>query len=374
MTAHSSAAPEIGRVYARARQLAREIGRLAELFPPLWGSWLVAFTSGDVATANRLLTELFGIAHDQASPELLLQAHHAALPTTLIALGELAAARAATLRAASPCTSRTCITNTHSFMAVTIPDVCGHVHGAVVRAVLGFPDEAVRQMDRRPRLARKASSIRRRSPKRSGFRPSSATCGGSCIAVRDFVSAALPVLSEHGSAVGMANAMMLRGWAVTNEGRVTEGVADLGAGLSAWRATGSKYQVPYRLARAADAYRIAGDVVAGLALTAEALEAMERSQNRWVTRRFTVCGANCCCSPTTLATPRSCFERALAAARLQCTRLLELRAATSLARLWRHQDRRREARDLLAPIYHWFTEGFDAPDLKDAKALLDELA
>ena len=69
----------------------------------------------------------------------------------------------------------------------------------------------------------------------------------------------------------------------------------------------------------------------------------------------------------------TCLERALAAARLQSARLLELRAAVSLARLWRDQGERAKARDLLSPIYDWFTEGFDAPDLKDAKALLEQL-
>jgi predicted ATPase len=67
------------------------------------------------------------------------------------------------------------------------------------------------------------------------------------------------------------------------------------------------------------------------------------------------------------------FEKALAIARVQKAKSWELRAATSLARLWRDQGKRQQARDLLAPIYGWFTEGFDTLDLKDAKALLDEL-
>jgi predicted ATPase len=166
---------------------------------------------------------------------------------------------------------------------------------------------------------------------------------------------------------------MLRGWALTDEGRVTEGIADLRAGLSAWRATGSKYQVPYRLARAADAYWIAGDVDAGLALIAEALEAMELSQYRWGSPEVHRLRGDLLLLADQPRDAEMCLERALAAARLQSARLLELRAAISLARLWRDQGKRAKARDLLGSIYNWFTEGFDTRDLKDAKALLEQL-
>ena len=79
-------------------------------------------------------------------------------------------------------------------------------------------------------------------------------------------------------------------------------------------------------------------------------------------------------SPDGAAEAKACYERALAVARDQGARLWELRAATSLARLWRDQGERAEAHDLLAPVYGWFTEGFDTADLKEAKGLLDELA
>ncbi len=73
------------------------------------------------------------------------------------------------------------------------------------------------------------------------------------------------------------------------------------------------------------------------------------------------------------ADAEGCFQHAIRIARKQTAHSLELRAATSLARLWSGQGRRREAHDLLAPVYGWFTEGFDTADLKEAKALLDEL-
>jgi predicted ATPase len=80
------------------------------------------------------------------------------------------------------------------------------------------------------------------------------------------------------------------------------------------------------------------------------------------------------CRPSDVATAEAAFIRAVDVARSQSAKLFELHASVSLARLWRDQGKQVEARDLLSPIYHWFTEGFDAPDLKDAKALLDELA
>ena len=115
-------------------------------------------------------------------------------------------------------------------------------------------------------------------------------------------------------------------------------------------------------------------VEAGLALIAEALEAMELSQYRWGSAEVHRVRGELLLLADHSRDAETCLERALAAARLQSARLLELRAAVSLARLWRDQGERAKARDLLSPIYNWFTEGFDTRDLKDAKALLDELA
>jgi predicted ATPase len=141
--------------------------------------------------------------------------------------------------------------------------------------------------------------------------------------------------------------------------------------LKAWRGTGS---MSYHLARVADAYRIARSTEEGLRLIDEALKAVERLEDRWFEADLhRVQGELLLLTGTDSDEAAACLERALAAARLQGARLLELRAATSIARLWCSKSRRSHARDLLMPIYGWFTEGFDTPDLKEAKTLLDEL-
>jgi predicted ATPase len=131
-----------------------------------------------------------------------------------------------------------------------------------------------------------------------------------------------------------------------------------------------------RLARAADAYRAAGRADDGLLVIDEARTAVERIGARWFEPEVHRLHGELLlmADERSTADAETHFQRALTLAREQRAKLLELRAATSLARLWHDQGKRREAYDLLAPVYGWFTEGFGTPDLKDAKALLDELA
>jgi predicted ATPase len=115
----------------------------------------------------------------------------------------------------------------------------------------------------------------------------------------------------------------------------------------------------------------------GLELVTEALTLTQRDDERWWEAELHRVKGELLLtnSPNTSGeATEACFNQALDIARIQSARSLELRAATSLARLWQEQGKLKEARDLLAPIYDWFTEGFDTPDLKDAKALLDELS
>jgi predicted ATPase len=142
------------------------------------------------------------------------------------------------------------------------------------------------------------------------------------------------------------------------------------------RAIGSVLELPWYLALLAGAYGIVGQTAEGLDAIAEALAQVASTNERFYEAEIYRVKGELLLQhggPDGAAGAEACFRQALDIARLQSARSWELRAATSLARLWRDQGKRTQARDLLAPIYDWFTEGFDTADLKDAKALLDEL-
>ena len=146
-------------------------------------------------------------------------------------------------------------------------------------------------------------------------------------------------------------------------------------GLTAYRATSAELWVPYFLGLLADAQGKAGQPAEALVLLEEGLERVERTRERWYEAELCRFRGELLLSvpDPNRAEAEASFHRAIAVAREQDARMWELRAATSLARLWRDQGKPVEARDLLAPVYGWFTEGFDTADLQEAKALLEEL-
>ena len=169
---------------------------------------------------------------------------------------------------------------------------------------------------------------------------------------------------------------VLQGWADAQRGEATTGIARVRDGMAATEATGTRVYTPFDLALLAEALALAGKIEKALAALDEALATAavsgERGWDAEIHRlRGELTGRLTHPDP---AKAEESFRTALAIAREQGTRGYELRAATSLARLWLEQGRRGEARNLLAPLYGWFTEGFDTADLKDAKALLEELA
>src|SRR5215813_9954975 len=146
-------------------------------------------------------------------------------------------------------------------------------------------------------------------------------------------------------------------------------------GLRAFRATGTELLRPYWLALLAEAHGTIGYPEAGLTVLTEALALVDTTGERWCEAElYRLKGALLLQQHAdNQAEAETCFHRAISLAQTQQAKSWELRVATSLARLWQSQGKRQEAHDLLAPVYGWFTEGFDTADLKDAKALLDEL-
>jgi len=173
-----------------------------------------------------------------------------------------------------------------------------------------------------------------------------------------------------------SHAIIFRGWALVEQGQCEEGIAQLREGLVAYRATGAELECSHWLALLAEAYRDIGRPEEGLRLIAEALDHVAQTGVVYYEAELYRLDAELRLRLDTPDEQRAeiSLRRALETARQQQAKSWELRAATSLARLWGEHGRRAEARNLLAPVYGWFTEGFDTADLKDAKALLDQLA
>jgi predicted ATPase len=178
---------------------------------------------------------------------------------------------------------------------------------------------------------------------------------------------------EHGFPQYQLLAMMVRAWCLAVLGRPEEGIAQLHQGVAVWRSSGAEVGVPFMLTLLADAYGRAQHPEEGLKQLDEAARSMEVRNERIYEAEMHRVRGELLVSMREIADAENSFGAALAAARRQSAKLFELRAATSLARLWRDQGKRGEARDLLVPVYGWFTEGFDTLDLKQAKALLEQL-
>jgi predicted ATPase len=181
---------------------------------------------------------------------------------------------------------------------------------------------------------------------------------------------------EQGAAQWLARGTILRGWALAWQGQGAEGLAQMCQGLSAFRATGAERTRTYFLALLAEGYRGTGGVKEGLRVLAEALTAAHNSGERYCEAELHRLKGDLLLlqSADQPVEAEACFHQALAIARRQQATSWELRAAMSLSRLWQRQGKWAAAHELLAPIYGWFTEGFDTADLQDAKALLEELS
>jgi predicted ATPase len=152
-----------------------------------------------------------------------------------------------------------------------------------------------------------------------------------------------------------------------------EGTSHLRSGSTAYRATGAQGNMPYQIALLAAACEVADQVEEGLALLDDALQIVENTGERWFVADLNRLKGQLLLRQGHSEAAEKLYHKALTIAEEQGAKLWELRAAANLARLRRDQGRHAEARDLLAPVYGWFTEGFDTADLKDAKRLLDEL-
>jgi predicted ATPase len=188
--------------------------------------------------------------------------------------------------------------------------------------------------------------------------------------------AVIHLAQEQGFPYWMAVNVSIRGWTLAHQGQVQEGIAQLIQGLRAYHATGAGLLRLYFLTLLAEAHGTQGEPKQGLTVLTEALTRVETTGERWYEAELHRLKGDLLLQQSSDHAPaaEACFYHAISIAQSQSAKAWELRAATSLARLWQSQDKRKEAYDLLAPVYGWFTEGFDTADLQDAKALLDALS
>ena len=237
---------------------------------------------------------------------------------------------------------------------------------------LGFPDQAIAQSNAAiAEAGRLANPTFLAGSLVSGARLLSLV--GDAVALGEQAGQLVAVATEQGFAHWRGEGTAFRGWAKVKNGDVVEGISLLRSGSAAYRSTRAEAFMPQYIALLAEACEIAGQMEEALALWDDALQTVERTGERWLAAELSRHKGQLVLRQGYTEAAEELYRKALSIAVEQEAKLWELRAAASLARLCRDQGRRAEARNLLAPVYGWFTEGFDTQDLKEAKALLKAL-
>jgi predicted ATPase/class 3 adenylate cyclase len=370
MSAQGWTAPEVERVYDRALQLARAMDSSADLVAPLVGLWLFHNTRGEFGKARESIQELFRVAHTLNDPSLLLQAHHAAWPTPMFC-GDFATAYKHVEQGLSLYDERQHRHHAFHYMGHD-PAVCANALGAIIAWVLGHPERAAqhaasamqlaRRLEHAPTLAHALWFVCKYHILRADVAAALTTS-----------TEMLALCEEHQLAQPKAAGMLFRGWALARVSEIEEGLELVRTGLAAWERGGAGAFLQQGRFLLAETCSVAGRRAEALELLKTALAHGSQTGERWCEARVHHLRAQLFIASAEWPQAEECLLRALDIARQQNARSFELRSATSLVRLWRDQGQHREAHDLLAPIYSGFTEGFDTPDLREAKALLDEL-
>jgi class 3 adenylate cyclase/tetratricopeptide (TPR) repeat protein len=360
-TVKGFAAPETGHAFARARALWEQLGSPSEfLRVPFYQSQYHIYR-GELDLAQRLDEDLLRLSRQRNDPDALVHGHMSSGRNHRIA-GRFAVSRSHLEEALAICDRNSDLaldrhSNVQAFLGITL-------------CCLGFPGQA---------LARSTAAI----AEARRLHPSvlAACFGNGCAVVcliRDdavlgeWADEFVTLATEQGFSFWHAEGTMFRGWVKVKNGDETEGLALLRRGSSAYRATGA--WMPHHLsALLASGCETAGQVDEAVTTLDDALQISERTGARGFAAELNRLKGQLLLRQGHAEAAEELYREALSIAREQEAKLWELRAAASLARLRRDLGRRATARDLLAPVYRWFTEGFDTPDLKEAKALLDDL-
>jgi class 3 adenylate cyclase/predicted ATPase len=373
MNVRNTASREVREAYLRARQLCEQVGRPSQLFPVLWGLWLHHQISGRFDLAAGLAQEAIELAESLSNNDFLLQARHAAWTSRMgladfdsvithadqgLVLYDLKRHR------------------THAFTyGGHDPGVCAATQSAHAKWFLGYPEQSEKRTETALEIARRLNHpismaqalaftamvrLLRREPERA------LPLGDELIAFS----------AENDLRLWRANGRIIRAWALSEMGSPSQALNDFRAGIQERLTAGSQIRISLQLAAMADALARIGEAGEAQITIAQALEQVEKTGERtyesivhWFKGRIIAVA-----SGSDTGEAESCYRLAGELARQRGAKSVELRAAIGLAGLLFKQGQNENARKLLAPVYEWFTEGFDTPDLKDATALLKKLS
>lgn len=367
---HGYGSSETRDVYDRARALCRQLGETSALFASLAGLSRHYGVAGDHRTGLEIGRQLLAIAQAAQETDLLLEAYRL-IGGPLFGLGRLKEARGFWERGIALYDP-----GQHERLAYRFghdPAVTFHGILGLTLWLLGYPEQALGQSQRLGGLIQSFSH------------PTSLTIAHCLLAkqacmhgdvqvVRHHAEEAIRLGQAHAVPTWTAMGVALRGWVLVEQGQGAEGMVQLKEGITAFRATGVAHFVPFFLALRAEACLKTHRLNEGLAALAEARPLTQSGGDTyWLAEVDRLHGELLRIQDEDESKAEALFRSALETARQQEARMLELRAAVSLARLWQTQGKAQAGRELLAEANGWFTEGFEAPDLWAARALLAEL-
>jgi class 3 adenylate cyclase/predicted ATPase len=371
------AAPESKAAVERARLLIERAEALGEpsedpllLFSVLYGSWVASFIAFNGDVMRELATRFLELAKKQGATVPIMIGHRL-MGTTLTATGDIAKARAhhdQGIALYDPAKHRPLVTRFGQDAGVT-----GLSFRSLTLWFLGYPEAALADTDHALKIAREigqAATLMFALAITNFTRIFCRSCGAAGERIDELIALA----DEKGASQRKAEGAIQKGCVLALIGEAPGAVQMITSGATAWQATGARVWVPLYLSYLAMAYAEVGQINDARRCIGEAMTAMDATKERWYEAEvYRMAGEIALKSPECVTKAEAYFQHALAIARAQQAKSWELRAALSMARLRRGQGKRDEARNLLTPVYNWFTEGFDTLDLKEAKALLEIL-
>ncbi len=364
--------PQVGHAYTRARELCREDSETVELFSILRGLWEFHELRGEYQAGLDLARQLLTLAERGANRADLLVAHEV-MGDTQLWIGDFGATRMHMDHAFTLYDPRQ--HDAHVFRYGYDLGVACLCFGAWALWFLGYPGEAMRRAEAGVTLARKlghpftfAFALLFLAQLHSYRHEADST--------RELTAEVMAISAKQNFPMLLNQAAIIQGWALADQGHAVEAITQIRQGMLEWKAMGQELERSHFLGLLAEAYRRADRPDEGLEILTEALSVADRiGEGFWEAELYRLRGELLLDtgSPSGSVAAEESFQKAIAVARARSSKALELRAVTSLARLWRQQGRNEDACQVLAEIQRWFTEGLDTPDLSEARTLLTAL-